>query len=87
MPLEDFEFTEYFETKVLKKRPYLKKKWCVFVVENAEKSESQEHNRYRYWARVAEFDNRYLRVVTLEDRSQYIMHSPIEDTKHEGQIL
>jgi hypothetical protein len=69
MPIEDFKFTAYFENEVLVKRPYLKKEWCVFVVENAERQEPQEQNRFRYWARVPELGNRYLRVVTLEDRS------------------
>jgi len=30
----DYRFTEYFEKEVLRKRPYLKKEWCVSVVEN-----------------------------------------------------
>jgi len=27
-----FLFTEYFETQGLRKRPYLKKEWCITVV-------------------------------------------------------
>ena len=61
-------YTEYFEEQVLKKRPYLKKEWCVEVVENPIKSEPQEHNRYRFWGRIPELDNRILRVVTLDDK-------------------
>jgi hypothetical protein len=30
----DYKFTEYFEKEVLKKRPYLKKEWCIRVIEN-----------------------------------------------------
>ncbi len=61
-------YTRYFEEQVLKKRPYLKKEWCVEVVENPIKSEPQEHNRYRFWGRIPELDNRILRVVTLDDK-------------------
>lgn len=63
-----FFFTEYFETEVLRKRPYLKREWCVAVVENPLRSEPQEHNRLRFWAAIPEFGGRYLRVVTLEDK-------------------
>jgi hypothetical protein len=63
-----FKFTDYFENEVLRKRPYLKKEWCSYVIENAVRSEKQEPNRYRFWAPVAELGGRYLRVVTLADR-------------------
>lgn len=62
-----FEYTKYFEDEVLRKRPYLRKEWCEFVVLNAEHSEPQELNRLRFWARVPELDDRYLRVITLSD--------------------
>ena len=65
--MPEYSFTRYFENEVLRKRPYLKKEWCIYVIENAEKREVQESNRYRFWARIAELDNRYLRVVTLDD--------------------
>lgn len=29
-----YRFTLYFENEVLRKRPYLKKEWCMRVVEN-----------------------------------------------------
>lgn len=63
-----YKYTDYFENEVLRKRPYLKKEWCEFVIENAVKSEPQEHNRYRFWAVIPELEGRYLRVVTLEDK-------------------
>ena len=63
-----FRFTEYFEKEVVRKRPYLKKEWCVRVVENPLRSEPQEHNRFRFWGEIAELEGRYLRVVTLEDK-------------------
>ena len=77
MPIEDFSFTPYFENRVLVKRPYLKKEWCVFVVENAVRSEPQEHNRYRFWAQIPELEGRYLRVVTLQD--QTTIHNAFPD--------
>ena len=30
----DYRFTEYFEKKVLLKRPYLKKEWRIRFIEN-----------------------------------------------------
>jgi hypothetical protein len=66
--LDQFRFTEYFENEVLRKRPYLKKEWCIYVVKNAVRSEPQENNRHRFWAAVPELDNRYLRVITLNDK-------------------
>ena len=63
-----YAFTAYFGTKVLRKRPYLKKEWCIRVLEHPLKSEAQEHNRYRFWGRIDELEGRVLRVVTLQDR-------------------
>jgi hypothetical protein len=64
-----FKFTEYFEKQVLRKRPYLRKAWCIQVLESPVREEWQEdERRWRFWAAVAELDGRYLRVVTLEDR-------------------
>jgi hypothetical protein len=64
----EYGFTRYFEKEVLRKRPYLKKEWCIRVIETAIRSEPQEGNRRRFWARVPELGGRYLRVVTLEDK-------------------
>ena len=64
----DYRFREYFEAEVLRKRPYLKKSWCIYVLENAIRVEPQENNRYRFWVAVPELEGRYLRVVTLEDK-------------------
>ena len=63
-----YAFTEYFETKVLVKRPYLSKAMCIQVVEAAIRKEvQQDGERVRFWAAVAELGGRYLRVVTLAD--------------------
>jgi hypothetical protein len=63
-----YRFTEYFEKEVLRKRPYLKKEWCIVIVENPLRSEPQGDNRYRFWGRVDELGGRIVRVVTLADR-------------------
>ena len=66
--MDDFKFTPYFEKEVLRKRPYLKKEWCIRVIQNPIKVEPQENNRYRFWGIIEEFDGRVLRVVTLDDK-------------------
>jgi hypothetical protein len=45
--MESYKFTEYFEKEVLRKRPYIKKEWCIKVLKNPIRFEKQEHNRYR----------------------------------------
>jgi len=63
-----YKFTEYFEKEVLRKRPYLKKEWCIRILENPLRSEPQEGNRYRFWGKIEELDGRILRVITLDDK-------------------
>jgi hypothetical protein len=63
-----YKFTAYFENEVLRKRPYLKKEWCIRVIQKPVKSEPQEKNRYRYWGVIDELQGRVLRVITLEDK-------------------
>ena len=67
--MAEYKFTEYFEQQVLRKRSYLKKEGCIYVIENAVRSEPQEHNRYRFWAPIPEIGDRYLRVITLDDKT------------------
>ena len=66
--MPDFQFTSYFENDVLPRRTYLTKEMCIRVVLNPLRSESQEHNRFRFWAAVPELGGRFLRVVTLDDK-------------------
>lgn len=66
--MPEYLFTNYFEQEVLRKRPYLRREWCVQVVEHPVRVERQEDNRWRFWAPVAELPGRSLRVVTLEDK-------------------
>jgi len=67
--MKEYRFTDYFEHEVLRKRPYIKKEWCIRVVEHPIKTEPQEHNRYRFWAAVEALEGRILRVVTLQDKT------------------
>ncbi len=66
--MKPYKFTLYFENEVMRKRSYIKKKWCIRVIENPIKMERQEFNRYRFWAAIEELDGRFLRVVTLDDK-------------------
>ncbi|MGH8603212.1 MAG: hypothetical protein ACREXR_10695 [Gammaproteobacteria bacterium] len=66
--MAEYRVTDYFEQEVLRKRPYLKKEWCIRILENPMRSEPQEHNRFRFWGQISELGGRYLRVVTLEDK-------------------
>jgi hypothetical protein len=68
MEAGEYKFTEYFEKEVLRKRPYLRKQWCVSVIEKPIRVESQEHNRFRFWGAIAELEGRFLRVITLHDK-------------------
>lgn len=66
--LKQYSFTDYFEREVLRKRPYIKKAWCLEVVKNPIRTEAQENDRYRFWGEIKELEGRILRVVTLEDK-------------------
>ena len=72
-----YRFTEYFENEVLRKRPYIKKEWCIKIIENPLRVEPQENNRFRFWGVVDDLEGRVLRVVTLED--QKTIHNAFPD--------
>ena len=60
--------TRYFES--VRSRPdraIIKIEWIQHVIENFEKEEMQADQRIRRWAKIAEMENRYLRVILLED--------------------
>lgn len=63
-----YKFTVYFEKEVLRKRPYLKKEWCIQVLENPLSVERQEDNRFRFWGVIEELEGSVLRVITLDDK-------------------
>ena len=63
-----YKFTAYFENEVLRKRPYIRKEWCIGIIENPIKVEVQENKRVRFWGNVPEFSGKILRVITLADK-------------------
>ncbi|MBI4845488.1 MAG: hypothetical protein HY810_03320 [Candidatus Omnitrophica bacterium] len=72
--MDKYKFTHYFESEVLRKRPYLTRKICVEIIKNHLKSELQENNRFRFWGKCKDLDGKILRVVTLEDKTT--IHNP-----------
>jgi hypothetical protein len=65
--MPSYNFTAYFENEVLRKRPYLKKEWCIRIIEHPIRVKIQADNRVKFWGRIDEFGNRVFRVVTLAD--------------------
>ena len=49
---------------------------------SAEAQETQEDGRIRKWARIASFENRWLRVILLEDGET--VHNAFFDRDKEG---
>ncbi len=62
-----YDFTGYFLDDVLPKRKYLQKEWCIRVIGNPLRSETQNDGRIRFWGAIDELDGRVIRVVTLLD--------------------
>ena len=79
--MTSYNFTSYFEYEVLRKRSYLKKEWCIQVIENPVRVEQQEDNRFRFWGQIQELDNKYLRVITLSDKKT--IHNAFPDRRFE----
>ena len=77
--MTEYRFTDYFENEVMRKRPYLRKDWCIRVCENPLRIETQEHNRYRFWGEIDELEGRILRVVTLDDKKT--IHNAFPDRR------
>ena len=79
--VDPYKFTDYFENEVLRKRPYLKKRWCIQVLESPIRSEPQEKNRFRFWGAIPELNGQVLRVITLEDKMT--IHNAFPDRRFE----
>ena len=63
--------TRYFDEQVRRKRPEIDPAWCVKVIADPLRQETQLGGRIRFWGEVTrpgETGPRILRVVTLEDR-------------------
>lgn len=62
--------TRHFEEQVLRKRPYIRREWCLQVIAAPLRREVQSNGRIRFWGEVAEpgmTRTRFLRVITLDD--------------------
>lgn len=76
----NYAFTEYFETRVLGKRPYRTKPMCVAVVENPVRKEVQpDGERVSIWGPVEALGGRFLSVVTLAD--EHTIHNAFPDRR------
>ncbi|MBK1707361.1 hypothetical protein CKO40_23230 [Halochromatium glycolicum] len=61
--------TKYFQA--IRNRPdrsIIKAEWIRHVMESPEREYIQADGRVRRWARIDEYDGRYLRVVLLPDK-------------------
>ena len=61
--------TRYFEEQVIRKRPYLQLNWISDAIADPLRREIQVDGRFRCWKQVTDIrgQNRYLRVIVLED--------------------
>lgn len=60
--------TQYFlHTRNRPDRMNIRLEWIQQVIEDAEHEEIQSDGRIRRWKKITESENRYLRVVLLED--------------------
>ncbi|NBX02765.1 MAG: hypothetical protein EBR02_01600 [Alphaproteobacteria bacterium] len=59
--------THYFATEVLgKKRPYMKREWCMAAITAPDHKVLQPDGRIRYYKYI-EDAQKFVRVITLED--------------------
>jgi hypothetical protein len=58
--------TRYFELR-MQDRPEIQREWCMRVVRSAYQVVQQPDGKYQMWGYIDEAD-KYLRVITLEDR-------------------
>ncbi len=62
------KITKYFDSiRTRPDRALIKEEWIIFVIEHPEKELIQSDGRIRKWARIKEMEDRYLRVILLED--------------------
>lgn len=60
--------TQYFRyTRERPDRAIIQDEWIEHVIQNPLKEEVQSDGRIRRWTRIAEMENRVLRVILLED--------------------
>lgn len=60
--------TRYFDsTRSRQDRAFIKDEWIQFVIDHHEREFIQKDGIIRRWARITDKENRYLRVILLED--------------------
>jgi hypothetical protein len=75
--------TEYFKTtRSRPDRSSIKDEWILHVVNSPEHEVVQTDNRIRRWAKIEQADNRYLRVVLLDDKET--VHNAFFDRRFKG---
>jgi hypothetical protein len=85
---DDIKTTRYFEEQVLRKRPYIQRRWCAEVLANPLRRTIQSDGRVRLWGRVSDADGpeaRVLRVVVLDD-GQTIHNAFFDRGFHEDEV-
>lgn len=64
----EMKTTQYFQyTRQRPDRAVIRDEWIERVIRNPLREELQADGRIRRWARIAEMENRVLRVILLED--------------------
>ena len=63
------KYTQYFlYTRQRNDRKDIKFEWIQHVIAHSEREEVQADGRIRLWAKIPEANDKYLRVILLEDR-------------------
>lgn len=82
--------TRYFDaTRVRPDRAGIKDEWIQRVIDHPEYQNIQVDGRIRRWGRIAEVDNKYLRVVLFycPTRRRCTMHFLLGGSSHESSLL
>jgi len=74
--------THYFDLQVSRNRPEITIEMCEYVVRHADEMRQQSNGYFQMWAFV-ESANRYLRVITTEDKNT--LHNAFFDRTYERQ--
>ncbi len=60
--------TKYFDrVRHRPDRSFIKEHWVRHVINYPEETDIQSDGRIRKWAKIKEMDDRYLRIIVLED--------------------
>lgn len=60
--------TKYFQWRQANPdRSFIKETWIMSVIKHPVRIEKQADGRFKLWGKISEYQNRYLRVVLLED--------------------